>query len=270
MHSDVLSYSCSTCQKGFKYPESLERHQKRHPGGSCNTNCTQCGMNFPTYLGLATHVKKRHNDSIRKKYEYRKAYNCTKCERTFRNPAHLNPHEEKCNGPSTKFYNCSHCNRKIDNGGNLRRHEEACRKFITKVENTNVSDSTTVQANDSFSNGSKRSLSSSNCSICKRTFATLSAAISHEKYCSLEKQQREINITKLPVTCSKCNNTFVNLAACRSHEKYCSFEKLQHETSITEQQFSCSKCNRMFDHIGALNNITILYFLMNYLHFLES
>ena len=130
MHSDVKPYSCSDCDGRFKFPASLVQHKKRRHDSSSQMN-------------------------TRKKYQYRKTYNCSSCGRTVMNPANIKRHEEKCsqltaqNSPLTsKSYTCAHCNRKIDNVGNLRRHEDVCRKFQIKLEPTIVSDNKVVETND--------------------------------------------------------------------------------------------------------------------------
>ncbi|KOB68924.1 Uncharacterized protein OBRU01_17403 [Operophtera brumata] len=65
IHMDSLPYGCSHCDKRFRSQQTLKVHVRQHTGER-PYSCQECGRAFTDWPNYNKHMKRKHNDIIKK------------------------------------------------------------------------------------------------------------------------------------------------------------------------------------------------------------
>lgn len=107
VHTGVLPFPCSKCDKSFRTLSHRNRHEKIHDGYSCQ----QCTQKFDTWSKLQTHIKTAHP----------RIFKCLHCDKVFslacRLKEHLSVHDEK-----RQVFKCKTCGKTFVKKSNLKTH----------------------------------------------------------------------------------------------------------------------------------------------------
>ena len=85
IHMDERHFACTLCAKRFSTKPSLSKHRRSHNQDAFN--CSVCSKSFSTITLLNLHLR-IHTD--------KKGYECTQCEKDFKQSAHLKTHGHAC------------------------------------------------------------------------------------------------------------------------------------------------------------------------------
>lgn len=91
-HKNLRQFKCSHCTKGFNSKSSLVKHERTHGSGDDKYKCHICEKVLSTSSALKRHVR-IHTDS--------KPFQCSKCQRSFRQQDKVNKHELSCKKQTT-------------------------------------------------------------------------------------------------------------------------------------------------------------------------
>ena len=109
------NYSCTTCNKSFKDPYSLKRHDLSHSDIDRPFHCLICEKTFKLKQDLMSHYSV-HSDL--------RPYECSVCDKTFKTTGSLSEHKKKHHEPVTIFHNCKTCDKSFADKSSLSRHEK--------------------------------------------------------------------------------------------------------------------------------------------------
>ena len=149
IHSNERPYCCDNCDKSFRVPQELKRHNMTHTDypvsfstiincikkvdkpsktHSNPLNCSHCEKLFKSEAGL-----KKHNFSGCSSRVGRQVRPCNVCGRKFSTKKVLARHENFCSqqkksGSNEQDRSCCVCGRKFSNNKHLSRHESYCAK----------------------------------------------------------------------------------------------------------------------------------------------
>eukprot|EP00057_Strongylocentrotus_purpuratus_P003089 XP_003725893.2 PREDICTED: zinc finger protein 616-like [Strongylocentrotus purpuratus] len=238
-HTGVL-YFCSHCKKGFRYKESLKKHEKIHlPEKSkksdhgCRYRCQYCHKTFPGKLRLSIHFRS---------HPLEKTYKCDQCQRTFLYKSGLKRH--MLSHAAVKAHTCPQCQQSFLTVHSLKAHikthsgkklffcgkcEKAFAQKLTLIEHMRLHEDTRAYK----------------CSYCGKGFRQRSTLWGHEKIHKREKVHR----------CSKCEEHFGTLKELRRHEKKhwvatqqqrVDFAGNPVKESPETRRFECDRCGEAF------------------------
>ena len=123
VHTGVLPFNCSKCDKAFMTLAHRNRHEKVHDG----YKCTQCSETFETWSKLRVHVKTAHP----------RIYKCSDCDKTFKMACRLKEHAA-VHLTERRVFKCKECDRTFVRKSNLKTHvfsqHRDEKRFICEVE----------------------------------------------------------------------------------------------------------------------------------------
>ncbi|XP_067635469.1 zinc finger protein 91-like [Eurosta solidaginis] len=130
-------HACESCNKSFRVPAALRRHERTHTGER-PYSCSECGKSFSTQCNLKLHILSHD--------EKNKRYQCPHCPLKFRSSYNMSRHKaihegverQLCDicGKSIiksdlkkhklihdeKLHKCDHCEKRFTRAASLRRH----------------------------------------------------------------------------------------------------------------------------------------------------
>ncbi|XP_038208615.1 zinc finger protein 572-like [Zerene cesonia] len=112
--SHIPEFECPECLKKFSFVSALRRHQKQHERKE-RVNCPECGRSFRDDTLLKRHIK----------YAHKEVHICTKCQTKFNSLQALQSHEKTHRPKSERRYKCSYngCMKTFNFAHHLRNHE---------------------------------------------------------------------------------------------------------------------------------------------------
>ncbi|XP_035003037.2 zinc finger protein 7 [Hippoglossus stenolepis] len=244
-------FSCSDCEKSFKFQSLLKAHQRIHTGEQPFL-CSQCGLRFSFKQSLDRH-KQTHKSG--RKYE------CLICGEFFKSL--VAQREHKSTHMENGAYLCSECGRAFAWKSALVRHVKTHGEDADKVErphkcpHCDLGFSCASYLTRHVQTHQEERLHKCNCG---KSFAYRAALSAHQRI-----HQRE-----RPHTCTQCGKGFLYKGGLRNHMKIhseempfmCSFcgksfkrerSMKKHERCHTrENVFSCSQCDKSFVYKATL------------------
>lgn len=109
--TNIGSYGCSECGKGFSCDEDRDKHQRIHATRK-PFSCSDCEKRFQVKSKLIRHVRVHTGE---------KPYSCTVCGRCFSNKKNLAIHVRRLH-PDDKLFSCSDCGMCFHEKGRLVMH----------------------------------------------------------------------------------------------------------------------------------------------------
>ena len=89
-------YSCSQCDRSFKYASDMSKHEKTHTGEKPH-QCKQCGKAFLSHSNFKRHARVHTGE---------RPYNCSKCNEAFKTLGALKAHDQRLHNEERNF-NCA-------------------------------------------------------------------------------------------------------------------------------------------------------------------
>ena len=108
--NNLDTFTCSFCQKVFKYANNLKTHMKSHVEGK--VQCFECGKYYTTARGLKEHIAIKH-ERISK-------FKCTVCGKAFAKECGLQVHS----ATHLKPIQCDICNQGYKSESSCMKHKE--------------------------------------------------------------------------------------------------------------------------------------------------
>lgn len=255
-HSEERPFICVTCEKGFKYRDTLKKHQiiHGHDGVREEQSKTVEQILAEADDGLGLDIKESHLDAPAascltapvQRGGRRALKVCPVCSRAFDNVKTLNRHIQ-CH-TDDRPYHCVHCKKRFKHMHGLKRHQiyAICHKkisrFLWKKE---------PRAGTSQSEAAEPLKIPVWCSTCGKHFDNLSALKEHqENVCKVElgevlkchdcgKEFKSMTMLKVhqrihdPLYCKECGKILANEPAFERH-------KLMH------RPMQCTMCDKTF------------------------
>nr|XP_054595769.1 zinc finger protein 14 isoform X3 [Nothobranchius furzeri] len=264
-HSEERPFICVTCEKGFKYKDTLKKHQiiHGHEGvkeEQCKTvdqilaeadaqNCGDADELDKKESGAALPVQKNPSPVLKTKKPHKV---CPVCSRAFDSIKTLNRHLQ-CH-TEDRPYHCIHCKKRFKHMHGLKRHQiyaicyKKTTRFFWRKESRAGSSHSEVSSADAHQGPLKIPVW---CSNCGKHFEYPSALKEHqEKVCKVEfrdvmkcddcgKEFKSMTMLKVhqrihdPLYCKECGKILANEAAFERH-------KLMH------RPMQCTMCDKTF------------------------
>lgn len=263
-HSEERPYICITCEKGFKYKDTLKKHQIIHGHEGIReeqsktveqilAECDATAEKKDANPDVATEAPEESTAAPVQKVVKKAHKVCPVCSRTFDSIKTLNRHIQ-CH-TDDRPYHCVHCKRRFKHMHGLKRHQiyAICHKKITrflwKRELRAGSSQSEVTGSDS-QQGQPLKIPVW-CSNCGKHFEYLSALKEHqENICKVDvreimkcddcgKEFKTMTMLKVhqrihnPLYCKECGKILANEAAFERH-------KLMH------RPMQCTMCDKNF------------------------
>uniref|UniRef100_A0A1A8FWY4 Zinc finger protein 473 n=1 Tax=Nothobranchius korthausae TaxID=1143690 RepID=A0A1A8FWY4_9TELE len=264
-HSEERPFICVTCEKGFKYKDTLKKHQiiHGHEGikeEQCKTvdqilaeaeaqNCGDADELDKKESGAALPVQKNSSPVLKTKKLHKV---CPVCSRAFDSVKTLNRHLQ-CH-TEDRPYHCIHCKKRFKHMHGLKRHQiyaicyKKTTRFFWRKESRAGSSHGEVSSADAQQGPLKIPVW---CSNCGKHFEYPSALKEHqENVCKVElrdvmkcddcgKEFKSMTMLKVhqrihdPLYCKECGKILANEAAFERH-------KLMH------RPMQCTMCDKTF------------------------
>uniref|UniRef100_A0A1A8QVF0 Zinc finger protein 473 n=1 Tax=Nothobranchius pienaari TaxID=704102 RepID=A0A1A8QVF0_9TELE len=264
-HSEERPFICVTCEKGFKYKDTLKKHQiiHGHEGvkeEQCKTvdqilaeadaqNCGDADELDKKESGAALPVQKNSSPVLKTKKPHKV---CPVCSRAFDSIKTLNRHLQ-CH-TEDRPYHCIHCKKRFKHMHGLKRHQiyaicyKKTTRFFWRKESRAGSSHSEASSADAQQGPLKIPVW---CSNCGKHFEYPSALKEHqEKVCKVEfrdvmkcddcgKEFKSMTMLKVhqrihdPLYCKECGKILANEAAFERH-------KLMH------RPMQCTMCDKTF------------------------
>uniref|UniRef100_A0A1A8IL97 Zinc finger protein 473 n=1 Tax=Nothobranchius kuhntae TaxID=321403 RepID=A0A1A8IL97_NOTKU len=264
-HSEERPFICVTCEKGFKYKDTLKKHQiiHGHEGvkeEQCKTvdqilaeadaqNCGDADELDKKESGATLAVQKNSSPVLKTKKPHKV---CPVCSRAFDSIKTLNRHLQ-CH-TEDRPYHCIHCKKRFKHMHGLKRHQiyaicyKKTTRFFWRKESRAGSSHSEVSSADAHQGPLKIPVW---CSNCGKHFEYPSALKEHqEKVCKVEfrdvmkcddcgKEFKSMTMLKVhqrihdPLYCKECGKILANEAAFERH-------KLMH------RPMQCTMCDKTF------------------------
>ncbi|XP_033845258.2 zinc finger protein 11-like [Periophthalmus magnuspinnatus] len=265
-HTEERPFICVTCEKGFKYRDTLKKHQIIHGhegireeesksveqilAEADSPSCTETGDQKENVLDTATATPQElHSPQMRTRLKQIKV--CPVCLRTFDSIKTFNRHLQ-CH-TDDRPYHCVHCKKRFKHMHGLKRHQvyAVCHKKMTrflwkKEPRAGASDCTSSDSQQGTSNKIPVW-----CSNCGKHFECLSALKEHQdKVCKLD--MREI------LKCEKCDKEFKSMTLLKVHQRihdplYCkecgkimANEAAFERHKLMHRPMQCTMCDKSF------------------------
>ncbi|XP_068163326.1 zinc finger protein 11-like [Antennarius striatus] len=248
---DEGRFSCSDCEKSFKFQSLLKAHQRIHTGEQPFL-CSQCGRRFSFKQSLERH-KQTHKSG--RKYE------CLICGEFFKSLVAQRQH--KSTHMENDDYLCSDCGRAFAWKSALVRHLKTHCKYEDNVERSfkcprcDLGFSCVSYLNKHLKTHREERVHTCNCG---KSFAYRAALTAHQRIHQKERphtctqcgkgflykggllSHMKIHSEDMPFMCSFCGKSFKRERSMKKHERYHTRENI----------FSCSQCDKSFVYKATL------------------
>uniref|UniRef100_A0A1A7Y3W8 Zinc finger protein 473 n=1 Tax=Iconisemion striatum TaxID=60296 RepID=A0A1A7Y3W8_9TELE len=259
-HTEERPFICVTCEKGFKYKDTLKKHQIIHGHEGIKEEQCKTVDQILAEADAQNELDKKQSDAelpvqnnpspVLKTKKLRKV--CPVCSRAFDTIKTLNRHLQ-CH-TEDRPYHCIHCKKRFKHMHGLKRHQiyAICHKkttrFFWRKESRAGSSHSDVSSTDAQQGPLKIPVW---CSNCGKHFEYPSALKEHqEKVCKVElrdvmkcddcgKEFKSITMLKVhqrihdPLYCKECGKILASEAAFERH-------KLMH------RPMQCTMCDKTF------------------------
>ena len=117
LHNTERNHRCEICDKSFKTPETLRKHEAIHQGKGTATksktfaSCDECGSSFSSGGSLKVHKRIHSNE---------KPFPCIFCGKFYRQEGHLSEHTKVHSGETP--HPCLACKKAFRTPRQLRLH----------------------------------------------------------------------------------------------------------------------------------------------------
>lgn len=125
-------YSCSFCNKSFRYQTLLQRHMHCHTGEKPYV-CVLCHQTFTQKSNLEKHVRIHTGE---------RPFQCHFCHRSFTQKSNVDRHMRTHTGE--RPYSCHLCNRCFSQKSNVERHMKVHSELNPEILDNNIYSSETV------------------------------------------------------------------------------------------------------------------------------
>nr|XP_040575613.1 zinc finger protein 12-like [Lepeophtheirus salmonis] len=266
--SSFRRHSCSLCGKVFPFLSKLTRHLSTH-SKTVRFNCTSCNKNFSRKDVLQAHASAQHGDTMDRATS-RKEYPCPKCNSSLKSSKalerHLRSHDSRMGTFSCSFcskdfldkrkfqmhlrlhsspnYACHFCEAKFLQKEFLNRHVSAVHGRLTPSSSPSLLHICSF-CSKGFSQPGGLSkhvnrfhirLKAHPCSLCEKSFPTLSQLKIHSRY----------HLKTRPYECSLCESSFVEKGHLSRH-----FRRI-HGDGL--KPWACDSCDKTYYEKYELNH----------------
>ncbi|XP_047430709.1 zinc finger protein 11-like [Mugil cephalus] len=223
IHTGEQPFLCSQCGRRFSFKQSLERHKQTHKSGR-KYECLICGEFFKSLAAQREH-KSTHMENGE--------YLCSVCGRAFAWKSalvrHLKTHGVDADKPEQPF-KCPHCDLGFSSASYLSRHLQTHQE--ERVHTCNCGKSFAYRAALTAHQRIHQKERPHMCTQCGKGFLYKGGLLSHMK----------IHSEEMPFMCSFCGKSFKRERNMKKHER----------CHTRENVFSCSQCDKSFVYKATL------------------
>ncbi|XP_068611562.1 zinc finger protein 709-like [Brachionichthys hirsutus] len=242
-------FSCSDCEKSFKFQSLLKAHRRIHTGEQPFL-CAQCGRRFSFKQSLERHAQ-THKSGRR--------YECLICGEFFKSPAAQRQHESS--HMEDGDYLCSECGRSFTWKSALVRHlKTLCRHDTEPSLKCPRCDLRFSGASDLDEHLQTHGEERAHACSCGKSFAYRAALAAHQRTHQKERphacaqcgkgflyrggllSHMKVHSEDTPFTCSFCGKSFKRERSMKKHERF----------HTRENVFGCSQCDKSFVYKATL------------------
>uniref|UniRef100_A0A3Q2NUL0 Zinc finger protein 11-like n=1 Tax=Fundulus heteroclitus TaxID=8078 RepID=A0A3Q2NUL0_FUNHE len=225
-HSEERPYVCLTCEKGFKYKDTLKKHQIIHghdaakgaPSGPGRKKapkaCPVCSRAFDSVKTLNRHIQCHTED---------RPFHCIHCKKRFKHMHGLKRHQIYSDKIPVW---CSNCGKHFEYPAlQLSNHVEQVHigvRYPCKSCGKQFMKETSLKRHELIHTGERPH----QCTVCGKTFLTANELRLHNRYHTGER----------PYKCDVCGKAFIQSGYLKSHVRIHTGEK----------PFKCDVCDKSF------------------------
>ncbi|KAK2858748.1 hypothetical protein Q5P01_003368 [Channa striata] len=223
IHTGEQPFLCSQCGRRFSFKQSLERHKQTHKSGR-KYECLICGEFFKSLVAQREH-KSTHMENGE--------YLCSECGRAFAWKSalvrHLKTHSEEAD-KTDRAYKCPRCDLGFSCASYLTRHLQTHQE--ERVHTCNCGKSFAYRAALTAHQRTHQKERPHMCQQCGKGFLYKGGLLSHMK----------IHSEEMPFMCSFCGKSFKRERNMKKHER----------CHTRENVYSCSQCDKSFVYKATL------------------
>ncbi|CAJ1054225.1 zinc finger protein 11-like isoform X4 [Xyrichtys novacula] len=223
IHTGEQPFPCPQCGRRFSFKQSLERHKQTHKSGR-KYECLICGEFFKSLV-----AQKEHKSTHMENGEYV----CSECGRVFAWKSalvrHLKTHSEEVNKVERSF-KCPRCELGFSCASYLNKHLQTHQE--ERVHTCNCGKSFAYRAALTAHQRIHQKERPHTCTQCGKGFLYKGGLLNHMK----------IHSEEMPFMCSFCGKSFKRERNMKKHERY----------HTRENVFSCSQCDKSFVYKATL------------------
>lgn len=270
-HTEERPFICITCEKGFKYRDTLKKHQIIHGhegikeeesksveqilAGADTPSCTEasCLDQKESILNAAAAAPQGSLSAPQTRTRKKELKVCPVCTRTFDSVKTFNRHLQS--HTEDRPYHCVHCKKRFKHMHGLKRHQiyAVCHKKMTRFmwKKEPIAGSSQGDGTNPDSQQGIQFKTPVWCSNCGKHFECLSALKEHQdKLCKLD--MREI------LKCEKCGKEFKSMTLLKVHQRihdplYCkecgkilATEAAFERHKLMHRPMQCTMCDKTF------------------------
>ncbi|XP_010867450.2 zinc finger protein 845-like [Esox lucius] len=280
-HSRARPYNCATCERSFKYKDSLKKHQEilGHEGiledFDQGVEEQQAELNTESYNPLLT----KENDTVASTTdgnpgEAPKPHTCTVCGKVLDCAGHLATHMRSHS--EERPYQCVHCDHRFKYMQSLNQHQ----KYTCKANREETSQVTEQQRVEDSCKSSACNINAPEstdelqlvhwCKKCGKSFDDICSWKQHQENVCKEEKGKEVfkcETKKVVFKCDDCGKDFKGSRYLRTHKRihspfYCSdcgrvlpnsiaFER---HKLVQHKEIQCTMCEKTFTLLGRLRD----------------